>query len=226
MLREERQLQMQRLLELFDGHLGVSEGDLGILAGSLGAHPKDMGPILVPDASKSGFSSDELRRRFQAYLASPFKVLADHRWKLAYDHFQVGSTSPEGQLVDHMATSAEVAVSAEVLSSGSQTSLSDHDFVKARFHIKHPQVKKNASMHPGAREHRLDAMVQGLKSAQWMKNGALAAAAKAGANPRMRLRCEQEDLKRQLQSEKEAADELQAELTSEMRELRDRCHEQ
>lgn len=225
-LAEERQLQMQRLLELFDGHLGVSEGDLGILAGSLGAHPKDMGPILVPDASKSGFSSDELRRRFQAYLASPFKVLADHRWKLAYDHFQVGSTSPEGQLVDHMATSAEVAVSAEVLSSGSQTSLSDHDFVKARFHIKHPQVKKNASMHPGAREHRLDAMVQGLKSAQWMKNGALAAAAKAGANPRMRLRCEQEDLKRQLQSEKEAADELQAELTSEMRELRDRCHEQ
>lgn len=52
--------------------------------------------------------------------------------------------------------------------------------------------------------------VQGLKSAQWMKNGALAAAAKAisfqlctfcfyafirkaGANQRMRLRCEQED---------------------------------
>ena len=42
----------------------------------------------------------------------------------------------------------------------------------------------------------------------------------------MRLRCEQEDLRRQLQSEKEAADELQAELTSEMRELRDKCHEQ
>lgn len=52
--------------------------------------------------------------------------------------------------------------------------------------------------------------MQGLKSAQWMKNGALAAAAKAigfqlctfcfyafirkaGANQRMRLRCEQED---------------------------------
>lgn len=54
---QERELQMQRLLELFDAHLGarllqmlvmlldimslqVAEGDLGILAGSLGAHPK------------------------------------------------------------------------------------------------------------------------------------------------------------------------------------------
>jgi len=226
-LAEERELQMQRLLELFDAHLGVAEGDLGILAGSLGAHPKDIGPVLVTDASKSGFHTDELRKRFQDYLASPFKVMAEHRWKLAYDQFQVGSTSPEGRLVDHMATNYQTAVQAEVLSSGSHTSLSDHDFVKAKFSVPVQQAKgRRAPLHSAVREHRVDSMVQGLKSAQWMKNGALAAAAKAGANQRMRLRCEQEDLRRQLETEKHAADELQAELTSEMRELRDRCHEQ
>eukprot|EP00434_Breviolum_minutum_P015279 symbB.v1.2.013463.t1/scaffold951.1/size304340/3 len=243
-LAEERELQMQRLLELFDAHLGVAEGDLGILAGSLGAHPKDIGPVLVTDASKSGFHTDELRKRFQDYLASPFKVMAEHRWKLAYDQFQVGSTSPEGRLVDHMATNYGTAVQAEALSSGSHTSLSDHDFVKAKFSVPVQQAKgRRVPLHSAVREHRVDSMVQGLKSAQWMKNGALAAAAKAigfqlctfcfyafirkaGANQRMRLRCEQEDLRRQLETEKHAADELQAELTSEMRELRDRCHEQ
>lgn len=227
-LAEERAMQMQRLLELFDSHLGVAEGDLGILAGSLGAHPKDIGPVLVPDASNSGFHTDELRKRFQDYLASPFNVLADHRWKLAYDHFQVGSTSPEGRLVDHMATNYETPVQAEVLSSGSHMCLSDNDFVKAKFSVQFQQVQESrrVPLHSAVRERRVDAMVQGLKSAQWMKNGALAAAAKAGANQRMRLRCEQEDLRRQLQTEKHAADELQTELTSEMRELRDRCHEQ
>lgn len=76
------------------------------------------------------------------------------------------------------------------------------------------------------RQNRYDAMARGLKTAQWMSNGALAAAVKVGANRRMRLRCEQEDLMNELHCERQAAEELQTELSSEMRELRDRCHEQ
>eukprot|EP00439_Symbiodinium_sp_Y106_P071256 s694_g12.t1 len=76
------------------------------------------------------------------------------------------------------------------------------------------------------RHNRYDAMARGLKTAQWMSNGALAAAVKVGANRRMRLRCEQEDLMNELHCERQAAEELQTELSSEMRELRDRCQEQ
>ena len=127
-------------------------------------------------------------------------ILFSQRDRLQNCSPQVGSTSPEGQLVDHMATSAEVAVSAEaglsnldmvlpialavvlrsantkllgckVLSSGSQTSLSDHDFVKAvlakggvdhfwnsltldeaRFHIKHPQAGALGAPHQNSAE--------------------------------------------------------------------------
>jgi len=65
-----------------------------------------------------------------------------------------------------------------------------------------------------------------LNSSPWLNNGALAAAIKAGANRRMRLRCEHEDLVREHRLEKEAAEELQTELSSEMRALRDQCQEQ
>ncbi|CAJ1461111.1 unnamed protein product [Effrenium voratum] len=227
-LAEERHQQMERLLELFDRHLRVGEEDIGILAGSLGVHPKDAGPQVPLDASDLGLSVEELRRRFQAYLGSPFQVLRSHGWKMAYQQRQVGPTSPDGLLVDHMATNREVAVHAEVLPSASQTALSDYDFVKARFSLR-LQAQEGAGQGLGAArapERRVDAMVEGLRNAQWMNDGALAAAVKAGANQRMRLRCEQEDLRRQLLVERREADELQAELTSEMRELGDRCQEQ
>eukprot|EP00931_Biecheleriopsis_adriatica_P052968 TRINITY_DN30910_c0_g1_i1.p1 TRINITY_DN30910_c0_g1~~TRINITY_DN30910_c0_g1_i1.p1 ORF type:complete len:961 (+),score=186.22 TRINITY_DN30910_c0_g1_i1:180-2885(+) len=234
-LAEERKLQADRLLELFNSRLGVGGQDLGILAGHFySSEPEDAAglPLRVPpDASGTGLSPDQMCRQYQAYLDGPFNVLKQHGWRMAYNQAQVGPTSPEKQLVDYMATNRATPVKAQVLmASGSAAAvpLSDHNFVKARFQVRLAEAKSpaNAVVSRAVRERRMHVMAQGVNSAPWLGGGALAAAMSAGANRRLRLQCEHEDLQRELHAERQAAEELQAELSGEMRELRDQCQEQ
>mmetsp|Transcript_84453 Transcript_84453/g.149428 ORF Transcript_84453/g.149428 Transcript_84453/m.149428 type:complete len:888 (+) Transcript_84453:78-2741(+) len=237
-LAEERKLQAERLLDLFGSRIGVSSDDLGLLVGDFAAAaPEDSGslPLRVPsDTSSFGFAPDELLARYQAYLAGPFSVLQQHGWKMAYSQAKVGPTSPNNQLVDYMATNRAAPVKSQVLFASGRVSrpteapLSDHNFVKASVRVRFPEVQpaNHAVVSKAVRQRRMEAMARGLNSSPWLNNGAMAAAIKAGANRRMRLRCEHEDLAREHRCERAAAEELQEELSSEMRALRDQCQEQ
>ncbi|CAE8701624.1 unnamed protein product, partial [Polarella glacialis] len=142
-LVEERRLQIERVLELFTTRLGLGSADLGILAGDFRhSDPEDsVGVKLqVPrDAAGSGCNPDELYRRYRSYLTSPFNLLKERGWRIAYKQSQVGPTSPAGRLVDYIATSRAVSAKARGLSVSSghmpsrateHAALSDHNFVE------------------------------------------------------------------------------------------------
>ncbi|CAE8609345.1 unnamed protein product [Polarella glacialis] len=287
-LAQERQLQMQRVLDLFTGRLGVRQSDLAILAGDFYAsRPEDLGNVdlRVPhDASTSAFAPHELYRSYGAYLASPFNVLLQRGWKFAYSQAQVGPTSPNGQLVDYMATNRTVSVTAQRLNASyahlqsrmpDMVALSDRHFVMATFSLRAPEappepvvskppddavlskrlVAAVSSKRPPEAAHKdfpdggflppawasqrhLQAMHLGNALAAEKVSARLAVASHGLApsssfSPPARrtgraqdLKCEHEDLVREHASEKQAAELMQAQLSSEMRELRDQCHEQ
>lgn len=67
-------------------------------------------------------------------------------------------------------------------------------------------------------------LCEGLCNAGWFVNTRLAA--EAGENRRTVLRCEYQDLVREARAERSAAEELQASLSAEMRQLRDQAQQQ
>lgn len=62
--------------------------------------------------------------------------------------------------------------------------------------------------------------------ATWLASTPVTGSGFAGANRRQKLQYEHKELLRQHHAERVAAEEIQARLSSEMRELRDQCHEQ
>ncbi|CAE8602103.1 unnamed protein product [Polarella glacialis] len=229
---------------LFCGFVLSLTCTVGILAGDFRhSDPEDsVGVKLqVPrDAAGSGCNPDELYRRYRSYLTSPFNLLKERGWRIAYKQSQVGPTSPAGRLVDYIATSRAVSAKARGLSVSSghmpsrateHAALSDHNFVEALFSVRFPEnsVPSGVSSPISSSvltKKKLQMMTRGLSSATWLSNGALAAAVQSGATRRERLTCEHEDLAREHRTEKAAAQQLQGQLSSEMRELRDQCHGQ
>lgn len=170
-LAQERHLQIQRILELFDGR--ASESDLGILVADLQAPPMDTpGEPLHSyfesaitnsgrareDANTANLrSKEDLEQRFTEYMLAPFAVLKERHWTLAYSQAKVGATSDLGFLADHMATSREVSVSAERVITANQRDeavpratdvpLSNHNAVKSVFRVR--QKVESFEQRPG-----------------------------------------------------------------------------
>lgn len=69
-----------------------------------------------------------------------------------------------------------------------------------------------------------DKLSEAFRTASWFGTSHLAS--EAGENRRTLLRCEYQDLMRESRAERAAAEDLQATLSAEMRQLRDQCQEQ
>jgi len=137
-LEEERHLQVQRIVHFFNGRAATD--DLAVLAGDFGA------PMPAGARGKK-----EVQR-------SAFDALTSSAWDLAYTQAEAGPTSDCGQLIDYMAMSRHVPVSMKVFATtnlkdgghppATEVPLSDHNFVKVTFSIRHPMVSDEGLLVP------------------------------------------------------------------------------
>jgi hypothetical protein len=133
----ERRKQVERVLDFIQSQ--ISGEDLGVFVGDLG--------VAVDESS-------------QDHTSSPFGMLAERGWTLAYGLSQVGPSSSSGELVDHMATSRSVPVLAKVFATTNQeglppvtqTPLSDHNVVKATFSMRYPVSEADKAIIQGIPE--------------------------------------------------------------------------
>jgi len=206
-LARERRGQTERILQNFQELAGKK--DVGILVGDFGTAPEDAPGTSDFDeiagsnqvyADAEGVSFEELKERYEIYLWSPFTVLREHGWHLAYGHAQLACSQPGGDLnpiVHHMATN--------------------------RFLRSTPQVFPV----PGTRASPPDSSMS--LACNVVKNSfsiAFTVDQATEATRRARLRREHADLVREHSAEQQEAEEVQARLAVEMRELRDYSHEQ
>ena len=158
-LGDQRGRQAERAAELLSAKLGDSAQDCGILVGGLGVgSPGDDAarlrehalrlrshPQVQADARRLRLSPESVQERFEAYASRPFEVLRGKGWHFVYGYSEVGPTSKQGDLVDHMAVSKQLRFdSAQVFFTTNQEGqigedcelpLSDHNAVKCSFHV-------------------------------------------------------------------------------------------
>jgi len=218
-LVQERQKQVARVVDFVDGLL--SGDDLALFVGDLGAEPNE-----------------------QAHESSPFGLLSERGWKLAYGQAQVGPTSSSGQLTDHMAMSRAVPALVKVFATTNQCGenmppvtqvpLSNHNFVKATFSVRYSVSEADKAVINGQPQPYIGGaegqhnMEQALVTRR--KNFPLAFRPDPTDNSYVgtcaRLEFEAQDLMNERTSEQQAMEEITASLSEQMWRLRDQCSDQ
>jgi len=226
----ERRKQVARVLDFVESLM--AEDDLGLFVGDLGVAPE---------------KSDE------AHESSPFGLLSERGWRLAYGQAQVGPTSSSGQLLDHMATSRAVPALVKVFATTNQRGgnqppvtqvpLSDHNVVKATFSMRYEVSEEDKAIiqgeSPGSPQHYFigggeDEIAANAEEAKLIamrrKNFPLSFrpdpkdTSYVGMCAHYEFECQ--DLMNERSSEQQAMEEITASLSEQMWRLRDQCSDQ
>lgn len=248
-LRDERRLQLERLVGLFNSRAG--RDDQAVLVGDFKVPVED--PLLpggvAADAVGTGLGREELARRFQAYSQAPLATLKACGWLLA--------SGRAGRLCGHVATSRHLASAARVLvgqqccppppAHTQELALWESSFKVAlkvvggevghevRGPSPQPARPMSAVSETSATSATIPEPVGSRVSATTLSQAQsirhikawLASTAPVGVEARsQQLRSEHQELTRECNAEVQASEAMQASLSSEMRELRDQCHEQ
>lgn len=204
------------------------------------------------DAEEAPIPREGLKESFKTYISAPFGVLREHGWHLAYNESHVGATDDLGRLVDHMATSRLVPrVVAEPFTTTNpregygfdfslvttDVPLADHNAVKATFGIAYPTHRGPSYQDAMLARYDYSSKFFDGKTSFAGSNWSPAdfehfAQRPLGANllddiaQRSFLERVNEDLRMQSLEEQEATEKLQAELSTEMGQLRYSCKEE
>lgn len=225
-LVDERCVQVERILDLYNIH--AAKDDVGILVGDFGTTLNDAQFLSASTFSATpelenrarcrvaapGSPPEELKHCFKRYKSAPIDVLQAHDWQLAHCQPQVPSVPGLRPCSIHLATSRPVAVRMH-LCHGMDLSQApiDQGALKATVVLRRPASDESARF--AAPVFVGDAM-----------NRVFSKLSRGEMDLRTRLQCEWEELDREHLAEREGAAEIQAELSAEMRELRNRCQEQ
>mmetsp|Transcript_85853 Transcript_85853/g.247770 ORF Transcript_85853/g.247770 Transcript_85853/m.247770 type:complete len:358 (-) Transcript_85853:96-1169(-) len=122
-LAEERKKQVEACIKFYEVRENKHEKDVGILVGDFNALSKydSNGPMhayyessiktsagVKADAAAMNLDDAALEKHFEQYMVSPFTVLENCKWELAYGPDSKLITSAFGHLIDHMATSRPI----------------------------------------------------------------------------------------------------------------------